>query len=93
MNPLSSQFNNPANCSDGFPVRVEETFGSRSDEELTTTTTVSWHSRALASFTLYGELSVACTPKEYALVRSKVQQEWSFDRNFVSKLITVLLDS
>jgi len=93
MNPPCSQFNNPVNYFEGPPVRVEVTTGSGSNEEQTTTTTVSWHSWALASFTLYGELSTACTPKEYGSVRSRLQQEWSFDRNFVSKLTTVLLDS
>jgi len=67
--------------------------GSRPNEEPTTTTTVPWHGRTLSSFTLYGELSVACTPEEFALVRTRLQQEWSFAGGFVSRLTTVLLDS
>jgi len=75
------------------PVYEEGMTGSRPNERPTTTTTVPWHSRTLSPFTLYGELSVACTPEEFALLRSRLQQEWSFDGGFVSKLITVLLDS
>ena len=57
------------------------------------TTTVPWHGRTLSSFTLYGELSVACTSEEYASVRSRLQLEWSFDGGFVSRFTIALLDS
>jgi len=67
--------------------------GSRPNAEPTTTTTVPWETRALSSFTLYGELSVACTPEEFASVRSRLQLEWTFDGGFVSRFTTVLLDS
>jgi len=57
-----------------------------------TTTTVPWHIRALSFFTLYGELSVACTPEEFASLRSRLLQEWSFDGGFVRRFTTVSLD-
>ena len=66
--------------------------GFRPNEEPTTTTTVPWHS-VLSSFTLYGELSVACTPEQFTLVRTRLQQEWTFDGGFVSQFTTVPLDS
>ena len=66
---------------------------SRPNAEQTTTTTVPWESRALSSFTLYGELSVASTPEEFASVRSRLQLEWTFDGGIVSQFTTVLLDS
>src|SRR5258708_82313 len=72
------------------PVRGEGSTGSRPNEEPTTTTTVSWHSRTLSSFTLYGELCVACTLEEFALVHTRLQQEWSFAGGLVSRLITFL---
>ena len=68
--------------------------GSRPNEQPTTTTIVPWHRRTLSSFTLYGELSVASTPEEFSLVRTRLQQEWSFAGGFVSsRLTTVLLES
>ena len=79
--------------SDAPPVGGEGTTDSRPNGEPTTTTTVSWHVRTLSSFALYGELSVAFTPEEFASVRSRLQKEWSFDGGFVSRFITVLLYS
>ena len=80
--------------SSGPSVRGEGMTGSRPNEErTTTTTTVPWHSRALTFFTLYGEISVPCTPEEFALVHTRLQQEWSFAGGFVSRLTTVILDS
>ena len=66
--------------------------GSRPNEEPATTTTLPWHCITLASFTLYGGLSVARTPEEFASVRSRLQQEWSFIGGFVSRLTIVLLE-
>ena len=63
------------------------------NEEPTTTSTMSWHIRTLSLFTLYGELSVADTPAEFALVRSRLQQEWTFGGGLVSRFTTVILDS
>ena len=79
--------------SDGLPVRGEGMIGSRPNDEPTSTTTLPWHNRTLSSFTPYGELSIACTPEKFALVRSRLQQEWSFAGGFVSRLTTVLLES
>ena len=69
--------------------------GSRPSEEpsATAATTPPWYRRTLSSFTFYGELYVACTPEEFALVRSRLQQEWSFDGGLVSRFTTVLLGS
>jgi hypothetical protein len=43
--------------------------------------------RALASFTMYGELSVANVQEEFAPLRMRLQQEWIFDAGFVSRFI------
>ena len=67
--------------------------GSRPNEELTTTTTAPWHSRTLSSCTLYGELSIACAPEEFASIRTRLQQEWSVAGGFISRLTIALLDS
>jgi hypothetical protein len=77
----------------GPPVRGEGMIGSRPNEEPTSTTTLPWHNRTLSSLTPYGELSIACTPEEFAFVRSRLQQEWSFAGGFVSRVTTVPLDS
>jgi len=66
--------------------------GSRPNEG-PTATTVPWHIRALSFFTLYGELSGACTPEEFASLRSRLLQEWSFDGGLVRRFTTVPLDS
>jgi hypothetical protein len=39
----------------------------------------------LESLTMYGELSAARTPEEFALVRSRFQREWTFNGGFVSR--------
>jgi hypothetical protein len=33
---------------------------------------------------MYGELSTARVPKEFAAVRARLQQEWTFNAGFVS---------
>ena len=71
--------------SDGPPVCGEGMTGSRPTEEPTTATILPWHGRTLSSFTLYGELCIACTPEEFALVRTRLQQEWSLAGGFVSR--------
>jgi hypothetical protein len=83
-NPPSSLFNDLASVSCGPPVREEGMTDTQPNEELATTTAVPRHVRILSSFTLYGQLSVACTPEEFASLRSRLQQEWSFDGGFVS---------
>jgi len=62
----------------------ETTISPQPNEEPAVTTTLPWYSETLAFFTLYGELSVALTPKEFGLVRARLQQEWTFDGGFVS---------
>jgi len=73
------------------PSVLEE--GSRPNEEPTTTTTLPWHRRTLASFILYGGPSVTPTPEEFASVRSRLQQEWSFVGGFVSRFTIMPLES
>jgi len=50
-----------------------------------------WQRRILAPFTMYGELSVACTPEEFAFVRTRLQREWTFDGGFVSRFTIMFL--
>jgi hypothetical protein len=66
----------------------------RPNEEPVVTTTLPWHSRTLASLTIYSELSVAHIPEEeFALLRMRLQQEWIFDGGFVSRFSIRLLKS
>jgi len=66
----------------------------RPHEEPVVTTTFPWHSRTLASLTIYGELSVAHIPEEeFALLRMRLQQEWIFDGGFVSRFSIRFLKS
>jgi hypothetical protein len=44
-----------------------------------------WNIRALESLTVYGELSTARTPEEFAPVRLRFQREWTFNGGFVSR--------
>ena len=55
------------------------------EEPVVTTTLTRWCSRALAFLTIYGELSVARLPEEFALLRMALQQEWTFSGGFVSR--------
>jgi hypothetical protein len=59
------------------------TGGLRSNKESAIVATLSWLSRTLAFFTMYGELSAALTPEEFALVRMRLEQEWTFGGGFV----------
>ena len=65
----------------------------RRDEEPAVTTTLPWYGRTFASLTIYGELSVARTPEEFALLRRRLQQEWKFNGGFVSQLSIKFLNS
>jgi len=56
----------------------------RPHEEQTVTASLPWHMRALVLLTLFSELSAAAMPAEFAVVRQRLQQEWSFDGGFVS---------
>jgi hypothetical protein len=60
---------------------------SRTYEEPVVTTTLPWYGRTFASFTIYGEISVARIPEEFALLRMRLQQEWSFSGGFVSQFL------
>jgi len=82
----------PSSVSDDAHSVCEEGVASvsRSNQGLTVTTTLPWHRRALASCTMYGELSTAYAQEEFAPVRIRFQQEWIFDAGFVSRFIIVL---
>ena len=63
------------------------------NEEPAVTTTLPWYSKTLAFFTMYRELSVALTPKEFGLVRARLRQEWMFDGGFVSWFTIMFVSS
>ena len=65
----------------------------RTDEEPAVTTTLPWYSRTFASFTIYGELSVAGIPEEFALLRMRLQQEWTSSGGFVSRFSIRFINS
>ena len=92
MNPPCSYFN-LVKVSDGPPVRGEETTGSQPNEEPTTTTSPALAYKILSSSTLYGELSVASTQEQFASVRARLHQEWSFNGGFVSRFTIVTCPS
>lgn len=94
-NPTFSQFNlvNYSSMSDDPPVRGERMTGSLPNEAQTTTNNPALVRRTLSFFTLYDELSAACTQEEFVPVRVRLQQEWSFNGGLVSQFTAVLLDS
>ena len=51
------------------------------------------HRRALASLTMHDELSAARIPEEFGSVHMRLQQEWTFNGNFVSKFTILSLNS
>jgi len=63
------------------------------NEEPAITAALSWHSKTLASLTVYGELFAARTPGEFAIVHTRLQQEWTFNGGFVSLFTIMLLNS
>jgi len=63
------------------------------NEEPAVTATLPWHSKTLASLTVYGELFAAHTPEEFASVHTRLQQEWTFNGGFVSQFTINLLNS
>jgi len=63
----------------------------RQNEEPAVSTSLPWQHRILAFFTMYGELSVACTPEEFAFVRTRLQWEWTFNGGFVSLFAVIFL--
>ena len=46
---------------------------------------------ALESLTMYGELSAARIPEEFAPVRLRLQLEWTFNGGFVSRSTFMLV--
>ena len=63
------------------------------NEEPAITATLPWYSRILASVTVYGDLFAVRTPEEFALVHTRLQQEWIFNGGFVSLFTIILLNS
>ena len=78
---------------DGPSIRGEMTARPQPNEEPVITATLPWHGRTLASLIVYGELFAARTPQEFALVHTRLQQEWTFNGGFVSLFTIMLLDS
>jgi len=52
-----------------------------------------WHRMAFESLTMYGELSTARIPEEFAPVHLRLQREWSFNRGFVSQFTMMIFYS
>jgi len=63
----------------------------RPNEEPGISVSTPWQSRILASLTMYGELSDACTSEEFAFVRTRLQREWIFNGTFVSPFTIIFL--
>jgi hypothetical protein len=61
------------------------TTACRPNEEKIIRATLLWLRRALASFTMYGELSAARMSEDFAPVRQRLQQERTFNAGFVSR--------
>jgi len=80
-----------ARLDDGSPVCESITACPRPSEEPAITAPLPWRRRILASLTMYGELSVACTLEEFAFVRTRLQREWTFDGGFVSRFTIMFL--
>jgi hypothetical protein len=78
---------NPSVSDDDPPVCDGTTASScpRPNEEPAVWASLPWQCRILACFTMYGELSVACTSEEFGFVRTRLQREWAFDGGFVSR--------
>jgi len=86
-----SQFSTPVRRSsvsdDGPPVH-EEPEGTTTAGQLNesiVTAKLPWDRRALACLTLYSELYAAHTPEEFASVRMRFRQEWTFAIGVVSR--------
>jgi len=78
---------------DGPSIHGGMTARQQPNEEPAITATLPWHSKTLASLTVYGELFAARTPGEFAIVHTRLQQEWTFIGGFVSLFTTMLLNS
>ena len=55
--------------------------------------TMPMHLKMLASLTVYGELCDADLSEDFAPVRMRLQQEWTFDGGFVSNPSITFLDT
>ena len=66
--------------------------GPQPNEDPIVTATPRWYIRVLVVLTMYGELSAARIPAEFAPVRTRMQQEWTFHGGFVCPF-TIFLDS
>ena len=60
------------------------------NEVPTVIATPRWYIRVLVFLTMYGELSGARIPAEFAPVRTRMQQEWTFHGGFVRPSATFL---
>ena len=69
---------------DGSPASEGMAAYPRPNEEPAISVSIPWQSRILASLTMYGELSDACTPEGFAFVRTRLEREWTFNGTFVS---------
>jgi len=52
-----------------------------------------WHTRALATLTMYSELCAARTREDFARMRTRLQLEWAFDGGVVSRFTILFFDS
>jgi len=76
------------------PVRVGGvTAAPQPIEEATVTAIPPLFIRALSFPTMFSELSGARIPADFALVRQRLQQEWTFDGGFVCQFTIMFLDS
>lgn len=57
---------------------------SQPNEEQIDIAALPWHRMTFETLTMYGELSAARIPEEFAAVRSRFQSEWLFNGGFVS---------
>ena len=62
----------------------EMTTVAQPNEEQIDIAPLPWHRMTFETLTMYGELSAARIPEEFAAVRSRFQSEWSFNGGFVS---------
>jgi len=55
------------------------------NEERNDIAALPWYRMVFESLTMYGELSAAHIPEEFAPVRLRFQREWSFNGGFASR--------
>ena len=91
-----SQFSIHSSLSDDGTSVHEEPEGTTTAGQLNefiVTAKLSWYRRALASLTLYSELYAARTSEEFASVRMRFRQEWTFAIGVVRRSTVSLPDS